>query len=202
MMSRMSRGRPKEFDRDQALQLAVELFWEKGYQATSLDDLLDRMNIGRQSLYDTFGDKQSLFCEAIDRYHTTVAGQLSEILQAEGSPCGNLRNLLEAVVNKFGDGQCRGCMVVNASIEFAGTDPENPIMKALKRTFNSLEKQIKKTLKNGVIAGELPNDFDVSRWATFLTASFQGMLVMAKTGGSRAALRRVADTALSVLPTK
>ena len=194
----MTPGRPKEFDREEALACAVEVFWEKGFHATSVDDLLARMGIGRQSLYDTFGDKESLFCEAIRHYHRSVAHNLTEVLQAEGSPCGNIRRLFETVIATFGDGG-RGCLVVNASIEFAGSDPKSPVLCALRSAFSELERALRQTLKRAVAAGELADDFDVSQWATFLAANLQGMLVMAKTGASRQTLQRVAQGALSAI---
>jgi AcrR family transcriptional regulator len=195
----MTPGRPKAFDREEALQQAVEVFWQQGYQATSIDDLLTRMGIGRQSLYDTFGDKEALFCEAIHHYHQMTAQRLVGILQVPGSPLQNIRNLFAGLVTRFGDGECRGCLVVNSSIEFAGSDEDSPVMQALRTTFSELEKALRKTLKQAVAAGELPADFETARWATFLTANMQGMLVMAKTGTSRAMLQRVADGALAAL---
>ena len=90
----MTLGRPKEFDRKEALESAMEVFWAKGFEGTSVCDLLDGMGINRGSMYDTFGDKRALFLAAIDHYRQEVAGQLVEGLFAPGSPLENIRKIL------------------------------------------------------------------------------------------------------------
>lgn len=192
----MNRGRPRKFDRDEALQRALDVFWEKGYQNTSIDDLLERMGIGRQSLYDTFGDKEALFCEVMQLYHRQVSARLGAILAAPTPPLDNIRRLFLTLVEKFGDGQQRGCLLVNTSMEFAASVPGCPVQTEVGRMFDELRRGFRETLSRAVAEGAVPKDFDVVKWATFFTAAMQGMLVMAKTGTTREQLQAVADGAL------
>ena len=91
----MSRGPDKQFDRDVVLERAMEVFWQNGYEGTGMTALLEQMGIGRQSLYDTFGDKRTLFREALTRYATTMISPLLGQLNAPGSALGNIKKVLE-----------------------------------------------------------------------------------------------------------
>jgi TetR/AcrR family transcriptional repressor of nem operon len=195
----MAPGRPLEFDRDEALQKAVEVFWEKGYQATSIEDLISRMGIGRQSLYNTFGDKESLMREALDVYFRAASAPMLEILQAPGSPARNIKTFFRKVVEGCSSGGHKGCLMVNTGVEFAGTDRDSPILKAIRSGFQSLERVMRQTIKQGIDAGELSKKTDPLQLATFLVGIFQGMLLMSKTGASRETLERVAEGAIASL---
>src|ERR1700749_792118 len=114
-------ARHKEFARDEALHRAMEVFWSRGYEAASVGDLVKHMGINRQSLYDTFGDKHSLYLQALDRYREVEGGKLFELLESSGSVRGALRRLFEGVVEcSLGGGERRGCFVGNAMSEMAG----------------------------------------------------------------------------------
>src|SRR5438034_827557 len=93
-------ARQKEFDRDEALQGAMEVFWSRGFEAASIQDLVGRMGINRQSLYDTFGDKHALYLEALDRYHEVEGRRLVELLDQPGSVKKCFSRLFEEVVEK------------------------------------------------------------------------------------------------------
>src|ERR1043166_8391314 len=114
-------ARHKEFDRDEALHKAMEVFWARGYEATSMQNLVEHMGISRQSLYDTFGDKHSLYLEALDRYQEVESRKLIELLERPGSVKKALRQLFTGVVEgSLCDGQRRGCLMNNAMSELAG----------------------------------------------------------------------------------
>ncbi len=192
-------GRPLEFDRCDALQRAVEVFWEKGYQATSIDDLTDRMGIGRQSLYNTFGDKESLMREAIEAYYHAASKPMVAMLQAPGSPVSNIETFFREVTNHCASGEHKGCLMVNTAVEFSGSDRDSPILKAIRGGFQSLERSMRATIKKGIEVGELDRNTDPLQLATFLVGIFQGMLLMSKTGASRETLSRVAQGAIASL---
>ncbi len=192
-------GRPLEFNRTEALQSAVEVFWEKGYQATSIEDLTARMGIGRQSLYNTFGDKESLMSEAIEAYFQAASAPMLAILQAPGSPAKNLKMFFRRVAEHCSSGEHKGCLMVNTAVEFAGTDRDSPILKTIRNRFQSLERGMRQTIRQGIEAGELSKRIDPLQLATFLVGIFQGMLLMSKTGASRETLDRVAEGAIASL---
>src|SRR5215216_2939123 len=118
-------ARHKEFERDEALQKAMEVFWGRGYEATSVGDLVEHMGINRQSLYDTFGDKHALYLQALDRYREVEGRKMFELLERPGSGKRALRQLFAGVVaGSLCAGERRGCFVGNAMSERAGRCPE------------------------------------------------------------------------------
>src|SRR5260370_2070697 len=117
-------ARPKEFDRGIAGERAMSVFWSKGYAATSTDDLLQAMKIGRQSMYDTFGDKRSLYVEALERYQLeSVAGHIKR-LRSVASPLAGIEALLVGVISLDRATRERGCMGVGAISEFGNADTD------------------------------------------------------------------------------
>ncbi|HYX30172.1 MAG TPA: TetR/AcrR family transcriptional regulator, partial [Pyrinomonadaceae bacterium] len=108
-------ARQKEFDRDIVLHKAMEVFWARGYEGASIQDLVKHMGINRQSIYDTFGDKHSLFLEALDRYREIQSRKVFEILDRPGSVKRNLKLLFQEVIDKsLSDKDRRGCFVGNS----------------------------------------------------------------------------------------
>ena len=135
-------ARHKEFDRDEALHKAMEVFWARGYEAASIQDLLKHMGINRQSLYDTFGDKHALYLQALDRYREVEGRELFDLLERPGSVKKALRQLFAGVVEKaLCDRQRRGCFMGNAMSELAGRCKETAArtctnMAAAERAFH------------------------------------------------------------------
>src|ERR687894_2331328 len=113
-------ARHKEFNRDEALGRAMEVFWSRGYEAASVGELVRHMGIQRQSLYDTFGDKHSLYLQALDRYREVEGRKMFELLGRPGPVKRALRQLFEGVVEASLGGERRGCFVGNATSELAG----------------------------------------------------------------------------------
>src|SRR6185295_12348945 len=114
-------ARQKEFDREEVLHKAMEVFWSRGYEAASIQGLIEHMGINRQSLYDTFGDKHSLYLLALDRYCDAECRRVSQLLERPGSVKKTLRQLFEDVIERaLCDGQRRGCFMGNAMSELAG----------------------------------------------------------------------------------
>src|SRR3982751_5501533 len=114
-------ARHKEFDRDEALQKAMEVFWARGYEATSVGDLVEQMGINRQSIYDTFGDKHSLYLQSLDRYREVEGRKMLEAVEHPGAVKGALPQLFQGVIEcALGGGERRGCFVGNATSELAG----------------------------------------------------------------------------------
>ncbi len=192
-------GRPKQFDRDEALEKAMELFWTRGYEATGLRELLDHMGIGRQSLYDTFGDKHSLFVEAVNHYSQCVTQGIVDGLEAEGSPLENIRKTLMDSAKSASEGRCRGCLLTNTLVESAPHDQE--VADAARTVLGRLETSFRRTLQRAVDERELPGNTNVRALARFFTSTLQGMAVMVSSSASRATLNDIANVAMSVLDT-
>ncbi len=192
-------GRPKEFDEKTALQRAMEVFWAHGYEATSVQDLLDAMGINRGSMYDTFGDKHALFGKAIDHYGGTVLRGLEDALDASGSPLGNVRKVLRQMVDRAltGDDRGCGCMATQTAVELAPHDAG--VARTVRELLARIEKAFHRTIGRAVEAGELSPDVNVRALARFFTGTIQGLVVMGKAAPGKATLNDIVDTALSVL---
>ena len=126
-------ARPREFDREAAVQRAMSIFWRKGYAATSTDDLLRAMNIGRQSMYDTFGDKHRLYLEALERYQRESIAENIRRLRSTASPLAGIEALVIGIVASDKSTRERGCMGVGSISEFGNTDPDLVALRARKR---------------------------------------------------------------------
>jgi len=191
-------ARHKEFDRDQALHKAMEVFWVRGYKATSIQDLVDHMRINRQSIYDTFGDKHALYLESLDRYCQVESRKAIALLESSASIKKAVRQLFMGVV----DGSViateqRGCFAGNAMSELAGR------CKATADRTNSnmavMEGALYRALLRGKKAGELKALSEPRAVARFLYSSLQGLVLMSKATQDRKTLEDVVKVTLSVL---
>jgi TetR/AcrR family transcriptional repressor of nem operon len=190
-------ARPKEFDRDEALHKAMEVFWRSGYERTSVDDLLRGMQIGRQSLYDTFGGKHPLFVEALDRYRRRYAEVLGRKLGESPSPLAAVRALFHAIADEPGAQKARGCLLINAVVELAPRD------EAIARLVADNQRVLRDTLEGALVRaarlGELPADVDAAGLASYLVASMQGLRLAAKADPDPARLHHIAEQMLKAL---
>ncbi len=189
-------GRPKEFDDEEALGRAMEVFWAQGYEATSVQDLLDAMGINRGSMYDTFGDKHALFAAAIDHYARHVTARLEADLDAKGSPLGNIRRVMNSMVEQCGKGRGGGCLATHTAVELAPHDAQ--VKCAVQNVMGRIEKAFQRALTRAVEAGELPADADVKALARFLNGTLQGLVVMGKTA-PKATMKDIVRVALTTL---
>ena len=177
-------GRPKEFDRDAALNSATELFWCRGYEASSIAMLLDEMGINRQSAYDTFGDKQALFLKALELYAGRVATELGTVLADGASPLGRVRRFLHVIADRASAGDGKGCLITNTIVELAPHDRQ--ISRFVSNLLRRLEDRLTATLEEARAAGELPPSANARRLARFVLTVMQGALVLAKTDAADA----------------
>lgn len=191
-------ARPKEFDEEAVLDRAVDLFWRQGYEATSIQDLVDHLGINRGSLYATFGDKHQLFLKAVDHYCKTVVRARMKSLASPGAGLGDIRGLFGYLVDMLGsEAARRGCLVANAAIELAPVqkDTEALIVRALKETEDVFYRVLKRAQKTG----ELAKEKNPRALASFLMGLLQGGLLLVRAGMDRDALRHYVQAGLSVL---
>ncbi|MBI3604164.1 MAG: TetR/AcrR family transcriptional regulator [Nitrospirae bacterium] len=192
-------ARPKEFNPDEALDKAMHVFWHKGYEATSMEDLLSAMDINRGSLYATFGGKRELFLKAMDRYCAGGGiGSRISILNQPGPALPLIRQFIGAMLG-FGlsDPQRRGCLITNTVMELA--PHEKDIGKKLSERIQMLEDAFFKLLARAKQEGELAKDKDPRALARVLVTMMQGTIVMIKAGTPADVVRQTSETALSIL---
>lgn len=175
-------ARHKAFDREAALKAAMTVFWGKGYDATTTDDLLSAMGIARQSLYDTFGDKRALYLEALQAYSAGNVSAITEVFRKSASPVAAIRDVLFAVSAKGQEDRLRGCMGVQSISEFGALDSE--VAAIGKMSSVMLRSTLERILAEAKAAREVPPSLDVRRAAKFLHAALLGMQVRARAGDS------------------
>lgn len=185
--------RPKAFDVDAALDAAIGVFWDKGYDGTSLDDLVAAMGIGRQSLYDTFGDKQTLYRRAIDAYREHGRAFADGHLHSAVDPIAGIRSLLEAVANRD-DSTCqRGCLLLNAASE-AGRDSD--IARQIRLNREALYSGFTAAIRRAQATGAIPADRDLETCAHALMVTFFGLVTAARAGLDRVGRQHAVEVAV------
>ena len=191
-------GRHREFDRETVLDRAMEAFWSRGYEATSVQELLDEMGINRGSFYDTFGDKHSLFLAAIDRYHGNVLAATRARLEAPGSARDAIvRAIGEIAACALGDARRRGCFVTNSAVELAPHCRETAARVAA--CYAQTEEAFHDAIVRAQRAGEIDGERDARSLARFITCGLQGLLVVSKVNPDPAAQADVIRVMVSTL---
>ena len=192
-------ARPREFNEVEALESAMRLFWAKGYDATSLSDLVGGMGLSKSSLYDTFGSKHELFLAAIDHYNETVASRrVAALIAGAGGGRAGIAAVFERIVGDLtSGGERHGCFVNNCAVEVAPHDAA-----AAERVcagFACMEKAFYEAVERGQEDGEIDAGRDARALARYLTSSLNGVVVMAKADPNRAALEDIVAVVMSAL---
>jgi TetR/AcrR family transcriptional repressor of nem operon len=190
--------RPREFEREEVLDRAMRLFWTRGYQATSIQHLVERMGIQRGSLYGAFGNKRALFLAAMDRYDRVMTAGLLATLDEPGSGLGAIRRFFRLKVAAAQErGRPRGCLVTNSATELASRD--RATAGRIGATLERIEAAFHRAVVRAQASGEIDRARDARALARFLTSSAQGLSVMAKASPDRAALEDVVRITLEVV---
>jgi AcrR family transcriptional regulator len=191
-------GRPRAFDIDKALDRALQVFWRKGYEGTSLSDLTKAMGINRPSLYAAFGNKEALFRKALDRYAEGPAAYTRKALD-EPTARAVVERLLRGLVDLLTD-PCtpQGCLAVQGAL--ACGDAADAIRQELISRRVAGEAALRQRFERAIADGDLPADANPADLARYVTTVSQGMAVQAAGGASRQELQRVVEMALRAWP--
>lgn len=195
----MGVGRPRKFQRERALEAAVAVFWERGYEGTSVQNLLDAMGINRGSMYNSFGDKESLFVQAVEHYCTRSRESVSAILKREGPALDNVREMVRSRGREASSGPARGCLVTNTAVEVAPHVAS--VADTLTYHYSRLELMIRNALDRAVDSGELSHLTDTRALSRFLVAVDQGVMVFTRAGAVAESVDDVVRVALAALDT-
>lgn len=190
------RGRPRSFDRAQALQRAMEVFWDRGYEGTSLADLTEAMGIERPSLYSAFGCKEDLFREAIDLYNRTESPGAQSML--ETAPTA--RQAIAAMLHNYAEsytqpGKPPGCMIVLAAL--LGTPQNKKVRDHLANHRRQSHEALRRRIEDGIAAGDVPKGADATAIAGFYSTILEGLSIKARDGASRTSLISIIDGAMA-----
>ncbi|MCU4768319.1 TetR/AcrR family transcriptional regulator [Bacillus toyonensis] len=191
-------ARTREFDEDQVLDAAMQLFWEKGYEATSLSDLTSRMGIQRPSIYSTFGDKKELFEAALRRYTMSRASDIRNKLQSHSSVKESFSIFIADVVNEeYAGDLSKGCFCINTMVELAPHDERFEILTREHQMYLAVIFQ--ETIERGIQSGELEVNTDAKSLAQALIVALIGLTVMMKSRPQRTFVDNVIATTLTLL---
>jgi len=191
-------ARTKEFQEEQVLDKAVALFWCKGYNGTSMQEVVDCLGISRSSLYDTFGDKRQLFLAALSRYRIRMAGAMLEMVNASVATLPAFEQLFRLTVREsLADKVTKGCFMVNATVELAPHDPE--VAALVKANMEDIEEAFYRLILKGQQRGEITSNHQARAFARFLFNSLSGLRVAAKAGAEKQVYEDIVALSLSIL---
>jgi TetR/AcrR family transcriptional repressor of nem operon len=189
-------GRSREFDENVVIQKAMELFWEQGYEKTSLNDLVEHMGIHRRSLYDTFGDKHTLFLKTIDCYEELIKDKVQVgILHSETAKQA-IQFVFDFMIEGYED-RPWGCLIVNSATEMALRDKE--VQEKTEEAFMQTEQLLADLVRKGQQTGEFSCDYDAEVLAEILQNTLLGIRVHLRTSASKEKLHRIAKFFLDLL---
>jgi len=190
--------RHKEFDPDRAVDAAMRVFWSKGYEGTSAQDLCEGTGLGRSSIYNAFDGKRDLYERALRRYDEQMTTAQVEMVDRPGPVRDRVREMLEATVeSELCEDGPRGCFAVNAAMEFGGRDAA--VTAIVDRGFDRLRHVLHVAIGNAQACGEVDAGKDAAALADFIQSSVGGLRVLARTVRDRDRLMRVVDVIVTAM---
>lgn len=191
-------ARTKRFDEEEVLNNAMLFFWHKGYNGTSPQEILDELGLSRSSLYDTYGDKKSLFISALKRYRNTVTAQIIQILETSENIPETLKMLFQRAKNECFTGEDkRGCFMVNSKVELAPHDEE--VAAIVKENREALENAFTAAIKRGQEMGQLSKENPPRSLARFIMNNLWGLTVHSKSGADKKVFDDIIRITMSVI---
>jgi len=191
-----SMARNKEFDENEVLRKAMELFWIQGYEKTSMQDLVKYMGIHRRSLYDTFGDKHTLFIKALDHYNEIITTRIENEVSQQHTVKDAIKQLFNMIIVRDKQ-QLVGCLTVNTAVELSLHDEQ--AAEKVTESFSMTELLLNNLVQKGQTAGEISKHLDAKKTSEFLHNSLVGLRVVTKTTDDTEKLNNIIDMTLSVL---
>ncbi|KAF6626412.1 TetR/AcrR family transcriptional regulator [Paenibacillus sp. SEL1] len=189
-------ARSKEFEEKEVLDKAMRLFWEQGYEKTSMTELVEHMGIHRRSLYDTFGDKHSLFLKAMDRFDDKIIAALAGGVKGSKTASEALQFIFSFMIDGDEDSPA-GCLMVNSAVELAARDVE--VDNKATKAFTTAEQLLKEIILWGQREGEFTSTYNAEELAEYLHNVWIGLRVMARTSASREKLHRITHISMKLL---
>ena len=190
------RGRPRSFDRSQALDAAMRVFWTKGFGGASMSDLTAAMGIASPSLYAAFGSKEALYAEAIDRYETVYGEGFWGMLDGPGRVRDQIEKILRMAHATFTSGNNpSGCMVVMGCSQTEGLSPELATALRGKQAFST--DAMEKRIRRAMVEGELPAGIDARAIADFYATVHRGLTATVRSGAGAEVLNSVVTSAMA-----
>ncbi len=189
-------ARSKEFDEQVVLRKAMDVFWAQGYEKTSMQDLVDRMGIHRRSIYDTFGDKHSLFVAALAEYERFITNEMEHIIGRSPSVKQAIQDVFLFILESAMDNP-KGCLSVNTAVELSLLDTK--IDEIVSDMFRKTEVMLQHLIEKGQSTGEVSSSIHAKQTASFLHNNLVGLRVLVKTDYDQEELESIINLAVRVL---
>lgn len=189
-------ARSKEFEESAVLDKAMRLFWQQGYEKTSMTDLVEHMGIHRRSLYDTFGDKHQLFLKVMDRFDNKISASLEGGIKRSKTAVEALEFIFELMIEGEEDSP-PGCLMVNSAVELAARDADVDTKST--EAFATAEQLLKDIIAWGQRDGQFTTDYEAGELAEYLHNAWVGLRVMARTSVTKEKLHRIAQVTIKFL---
>lgn len=189
-------ARSKEFEEKEVLDKAMRLFWEQGYEKTSMTELVEHMGIHRRSLYDTFGDKHNLFLKAMDRFDDKISAALAGGVKRSKTASEALKFIFGFMIDGDEDSPA-GCLMVNSAVELAARDVE--VDNKSTKAFTTAEQLLREIIIWGQRDGEFTSTYNAEELAEYLHNVWIGLRVMARTSASKEKLHRITHISMNLL---
>jgi TetR/AcrR family transcriptional regulator, transcriptional repressor for nem operon len=191
-------ARTKVFDEEAVLNKAVNLFWEKGYNGTSAQDLVDGLGISRSSLYDTYGDKYQLFKNSLVQYRKKFAGAMIEMIDNSVDFEETIKDIFHHVVTESLQEKCaKGCFMVNSAVELASHNPD--IAQIVNANMEDVEDALSRLIEKGQDIGQFSKINSARSLARFLINAISGLRVASKSGADKIVFDDIVKVTLSAL---
>lgn len=192
------RGRPIEFNRENAIDAAMEVFWRQGYEATSLPDLLSAMALSKSSFYQAFGSKQQLFETCLAHFRERQVRRMNAALAVAPSGLEFLQKFLRAVASETRARDCpKGCLIMNTATEFAGRD--SSIATLVEQGVSRFAEVFRTAVERAQREGDIAAERDAETLARYIVSTISGLKTMIKAGASPQTAKAIADVALHAL---
>jgi len=193
------RGRPLSFDRDTVLERAMHLFWQKGYESTTVHDLTLAMGITAPSLYSAFGDKEQLYLEAVERYRSNAGEYACDFLDQHPTARDAVRALMiDACVSMTDPDTPTGCMLVNSAATAAVASPR--VQEAVSQCRQAAQTDLTRRIERGIREGDVPAHVNASMLARFYVTVLTGIAIQSREGLTCADMRAVIESAMQAWP--
>lgn len=195
------RGRPRNFDEDTALEKALQVFWQHGFQDASLSELTAAMGLNKPSLYATFGDKEALYLQVLKRYAEHKIAQHAALLDAEPHGRDAFERFLRAMAGMYTDPDLPGgCFIINGAADFGGSSTPASVESALRAALHTNESKLKERLLRAQLEGQLAPDASAEELAAAFMSLLAGLGVLAKSGAKRSKLYAIIKAAMAMWP--
>ena len=188
----------KHFDEHEVLDRAVDLFWRKGYNATSANNLVDELGLSRSSIYDTYGDKKTLYLKSLKRYNTQIVREVIDLINNSINIKETIRNIFDSIIKQdICSKTPKGCFMVNSAIELSNLDIE--VAKIVRQNQYEFENALEKAIIKGQQQGVISSQRDAKHLSLFLYNTIVGLRVSLKYNKTESSIEDIIQMSLSVL---